>query len=88
MTAIAEDAPHFRAHCRDGSVWTLALSGYEDFCATWMAGKAFWRGQSATPCAVIVKLADITGVSLWTQEKIDYEREAVAESKRRAMVEG
>ena len=87
MTLRAE-MPHFRAMCRDGSCWMLAVHERARFRADWMAGKPFFTGIDAFDAEVDVKLADITGLSLWTAARIALDADENTERKSREMTEG
>lgn len=83
-----DEQPHFRAVCRDGSHWVLGIESRDSFLAAYMGGKAFWQGRCAWDAPVVIKLADITGTSEWTESRLaqaEAEREI---RKSRELTEG
>lgn len=63
----------------------LEASQAEAFRDTWMAGKAWWRGRCVYGSDVTVKLADITGLSVWDDARLAVEEEEETERKARAL---
>lgn len=82
-TRLPLERPHFSAVCRDGSAWALSLGNLESFRDAWMAGRAFWTGMNVWGEATDIKLADITGVTVRTEESLALRDEENEEIKRR-----
>lgn len=85
---LAAERPHFRAHCRDGSVWLLRMDQLAAFTETFTKGGTFWRGCDAWDASVLVKLADIVGLSVWDEAKIAAMQAEKDEEKARAVLQG
>lgn len=64
------DHPHAKAICKDGSAWLVPAESHDSVLAAWMGGKAFWTGVGVFGEALAIKLADITGVSLWSTDAL------------------
>lgn len=84
---LREEMPHVRAMCRDGSAWMLAEEERERFLAEWQMGRAFWTGMDIYDNIVVIKLADIVGVSLWDEHRLAIAVEERAELKRRELTD-
>lgn len=82
---LRREMPHFRAMCRDGQAWALSMDGFESCCEAWMAGKPFWSGMTIWGEAIDIKLADVVGITFWTEETIALVEEEAAEVKRREL---
>jgi hypothetical protein len=85
---LTDERPHIRAICRDGTAWILPMDALADFRATWMAGKTFWSGRCAYGSDVTVKLADVTGLSVWDEARLALSLSERDEVKRRELVDG
>jgi hypothetical protein len=79
------EMPHFKAHCRDGSSYALHLIGLANFKYAWNTGSAFWTGTNAWGEETQIKLADITGLTTFTEESLALRAEEDEEEKRRAI---
>lgn len=77
------EQPHFTAMCRDGSAWALALKNVTHFRDAWMGGRAFWSGPNVWGETTDIKLADITGVTVRTEESLALRDEEGEEERRR-----
>ena len=82
------DQPHAKAHCRDGSVWMLPVTAHDDLYACWTLGRAFWTSVGVYGERITIKLADITGLSLWDEAAIADAAHEHALRKAQAMIEG
>lgn len=85
---LATERPHFRAHCRDGSVWILRMDQLAAFTETFTKGGAFWRGFDAWNGTCVVKLADVVGLSVWDAAKIDAMDAERQEEESRKLLKG
>lgn len=85
---LATEQPHVRAHCRDGSCWSLRADERAGFEAAFTGGKAFWRGRDAWDGVCLVKLADVTGVSVWDDDKIGAMQAEKDEEESRKLLKG
>lgn len=82
-TRLRLEQPHFTAMCRDGSAWALLLDNVASFRDAWMAGRPFWSGPNVWGEITDIKLADITGVTVRTDESLALRDEEREEEKRR-----
>lgn len=85
---LFSETPHFTAMCRDKSMWRLPMDAYSSFRASWMEGKPFWEGVGSVGNPVSVKLADITGLEMITQEELDRIERENEELKHRKLLDG
>lgn len=85
---LREELPHVRAHCKDGSCWFIAPDERASLEAAWTLGKSFWWGVDAYDSRVLIKLADITGLSVWGEARIALHEAERDERKAREMTEG
>lgn len=88
MSTLRDEEPHVSAVCRDGSVWMLPVEAFDGFITAWMAGRAFWQGVNLWGSSVIIKLADITGVIVSTEESMAAIAADNEERKRRDVLTG
>ena len=79
------EAPHFKAHDRDGSSWALDLIGLTRFRDAWSSGAAFWYGDNVWGEETVIKLATVVGLTILTEESLALREEEDEELKRREL---
>lgn len=82
------EQPHFRALCKDGSSWSLPLNEFKAFEAAWTTSKTFWWGIDLMGSPVIVKLFDVTGVVVLTEDALRRHVEEAEMERAKAMLDG
>lgn len=82
------EQPHVKAICKDGSHWALPTETWHAVKSAWMAGKAFWEGESAWGDPIVVKLGDITGLCYKTAAGLALQDAETEEERRRKMLRG
>lgn len=66
-----DDTPHLALICKDSSQWFLPLAARDSVIPAWQRGEAFWEGTGLWGEYCFVKLGDITGAMIRTEERAD-----------------
>lgn len=85
---LTRDKANTTIWSRDGSCTTIPNQYGEDMIAHWLAGHAFYETFGMYGQRVVIKLAEVNQISVWTGSQVALLREDEQEQKAQDAISG